>query len=105
MRLFTKSAALEFAALGYNVRVNSVHPGVIKTEMGDLLVRRFAEVGGQSEEEVVENIMTNQPLGWGEVGDVAKAILFLASDDSRFITGSELVVDGGRHDTTPTVGA
>lgn len=97
VRLFTKSAALECAALGYGIRVNSVHPGVIDTAMGDQLVSDYVALGfGADDAEVRENLVSRHPLGrLGTADDIAKAILFLASDDSAFITGAELVVDGG----------
>ena len=97
VRLLSKSAALECAALGYRIRVNSVHPGVIDTIMGDQLITDYVAMGmGQNENAVRDRIISRHPLGrLGTVDDVAKAILFLASDDAAFITGTELVVDGG----------
>ena len=89
--LLTKAAALECARLKYNVRVNSVHPGYMDTPMlRDVVNRRGdpAQAVGQIEAEC--------PMGrLGEPEDIAQAVLYLASDDSKFVTGSQLVVDGG----------
>jgi NAD(P)-dependent dehydrogenase (short-subunit alcohol dehydrogenase family) len=89
VRIFTKAAALECSKAGYdyNIRVNSVHPGVIKTEMTkDLL-----------EDEVSRKEVTGwHPIGHvGEPEDIAYGVLYLASDESKFVTGTELVIDGG----------
>ena len=89
VRIFTKAAALECSKAGYdyNIRVNSVHPGVIKTNMTkDLL----------EDDEAREMVLNWHPIGHvGEPDDIAYGILYLASDESKFITGSELVIDGG----------
>jgi 3alpha(or 20beta)-hydroxysteroid dehydrogenase len=84
VRGMTKSAANEYAAFG--VRVNSVHPGIIDTPMA----QEFKDLG------VMDNIRQEIPMG-AETGPetVAKLVLFLASDDSSYSTGSEFVVDGG----------
>lgn len=92
--LFTKSTALSFARKGEKVRVNSVHPGIIDTDMGaKALSSRSSGMGGNDLDALVKRL---HPLGrLGEASDVADAIVFLASDEARFITGSALVVDGG----------
>ena len=97
VRLFTKSAALECAQLGYGIRVNSVHPGVIETDMGNVVIDKTRQVlGGAGHNQGADPVDKIHPLGrLGQASDVAKAILFLASDDSSFMTGSEVVVDGG----------
>ena len=85
VRIFTKSAAVQYAAEG--IRVNSVHPGPIITSMTE--ARR-------SDAAVQEMMISRIPLGrYGESEDVAYGVLYLASDESSFVTGSELVIDGG----------
>jgi NAD(P)-dependent dehydrogenase (short-subunit alcohol dehydrogenase family) len=95
--LFTKSAALEFARKGYRIRVNSIHPGTTETEMGDqVLTMRARNLGTNDLEPARQQALTRIPIGrMGTVGDIAKGIVFLASDDAGFITGAGLVVDGG----------
>ena len=95
--IFTKSLALDFARKKSRIRVNSVHPGVIDTEMGqqtiDLTGERYT--GGDAERARKASI-SRHPIGrLGTVTDIAKAILYLASDDAAFTTGSNMVVDGG----------
>ena len=95
--LFTKSAALEFARKGYRIRVNSVHPGTIDTDMGDqVLVARARNLGTNDIEAARRQVIDRLPIGrMGTSNDIAKGIVFLASDDAAFMTGSALVVDGG----------
>ena len=96
VRLMTKGAALECSALGYKIRVNSIHPGVIDTIMGQGVMDGSVAVGGGSANEVRANVIALHPLGrLGVAADMANAVVFLASDDSAFMTGSEVVVDGG----------
>ncbi len=96
VRLMTKGAALECAQLGLKIRVNSIHPGIIDTKMAQKLLGDFEAVGGGSANEVRANAIALHPLGrFGEAADIANAVVFLASDDAAFMTGSELVVDGG----------
>ena len=87
--LFTKAAALECSKAGYdyNIRVNSVHPGGIHTPRGDAMLK---------DEEARKKADASYPIGhMGQPIDIAYAFLYLASDESKFTTGSELVVDGG----------
>jgi NAD(P)-dependent dehydrogenase (short-subunit alcohol dehydrogenase family) len=95
--LFTKSAALEFARKGYRIRVNSMHPGTIETDMGDqVLAVRARNLGTNDLEPARQQALTRIPIGrMGTVTDIAKGIVFLASDDAAFMTGSGLVIDGG----------
>lgn len=87
--LLTKAAALEWAPLG--IRVNSVHPGFIDTPMV-----RNAMAERPDGNEVTSLLVAAHPLGrFGQPMEIADAVLFLASDESRFMTGAELVVDGG----------
>jgi NAD(P)-dependent dehydrogenase (short-subunit alcohol dehydrogenase family) len=93
VRIFTKSVALHCAAEGYPIRVNSVHPGFIATAMVTDAVASMSEDEGEAFQ---ERIMANIPMGhMGEPLDIANGVLFLASEESRYMTGSELVIDGG----------
>ncbi len=85
VRLFTKTVAAELAK--YNIRVNSIHPGVIRTAMTDELLKDPANT---------KNLLGTTVLGRpAESIEVAYGALFLASDESSYMTGSELVIDGG----------
>ena len=85
VRIFTKSAAIQYAPEG--IRVNSVHPGPIVTPMTE----------ARRSDAAVQQVMVSRiPLGrYGESRDVAYGVLYLASDEASFVTGSELVIDGG----------
>jgi NAD(P)-dependent dehydrogenase (short-subunit alcohol dehydrogenase family) len=93
----TKVAAMESGRLGYGVRVNCVYPGLVATEMGLQLAADCATLGlFPSAEEAVGAVVGLTPLGrLGEVPDMADAVVFLASDGARFVTGAGLPVDGG----------
>lgn len=93
VRIFTKSAALHCAAEGYGIRVNSVHPGFILTPMVE---QGLGALPPEELEAMEARIMAEIPLGaMGEPEDIAAGCLFLASDESKYMTGSELVIDGG----------
>ncbi|MFE9446306.1 SDR family NAD(P)-dependent oxidoreductase [Streptomyces sp. NPDC006602] len=93
----TRVAALESGKLGYGVRVNCVYPGLVPTEMGAKLAADMETLGlWPSAEAAVGDVIGLTPLGrLGEVADMADAVVFLASDGARFITGAGLPVDGG----------
>jgi 3(or 17)beta-hydroxysteroid dehydrogenase len=95
--LFTKSAALEFARKGYRIRVNSIHPGLIQTDMGEqTFLSRARNLGTNDVDEVRQQAMARHPIGrLGVPEDIARGIVFLASDDAGFMTGAGLVIDGG----------
>lgn len=93
---FTKSLALEFGRKAYRIRVNAIHPGIIDNQMGGSAIAARAEQAGADMEEARRRAAAGHPIGrLGAEIDVAKGIVFLASDDSAFVTGSSLVVDGG----------
>lgn len=97
VRLLTKVAAVECGKMKYGIRVNSVHPGVIRTELAVQGFEELAKDGVFSSPAAVEAAQIEMhPIGrLGSPIDVAHAVLYLASDASSFVTGSELVVDGG----------
>lgn len=96
VRLMSKAAAVEAAKLGYGVRINSVHPAIIKTDMGTNVVKNVARLGLAPDEASADAYVESlHPLGYGHPRDVASAVLFLASPASAWMTGSEMVVDGG----------
>ncbi|MBC92504.1 MAG: 3-oxoacyl-ACP reductase [Rhodospirillaceae bacterium] len=94
---FTKVTAAQYGP--WNIRVNSILPGFNRTPMVDLAVVEMLKKGENSDMTVDKYIKWREekiPLKrWGDAWDIAKAALFLASDDSSYITGLELVVDGG----------
>lgn len=95
VRLLSKSVAVHCGNMGYNIRCNSVHPGFIWTPLVRNLVP-FMDEPNLTEDGLKEMLIERHPIGrLGTPEEVAKAILFLASDDSAFITGTELVIDGG----------
>lgn len=103
VRLFTKAVALECAQAKMNVRVNSVHPGIIDTEIwqkipqggvGSLQGEGIPAGANAIDPEAIASI--GVPLGYAGLPlDIANGIVFLASDESRYMTGVELVIDGG----------
>lgn len=89
VRLLTKSIALHGAQ--YQIRCNSVHPGGVRTRMLEDFIKTF-----ESEEEALKTFTTGVPMGVvGEPVDISNMILFLASDAAKWVTGAEMVVDGG----------
>jgi len=86
VRIFTKSTAIQYA--GENIRCNSVHPGPVETDMLNL---------SREDDTELATMKARVPLGrFGSAEDIAYGVLYLASDESSFVTGSELVIDGGR---------
>ncbi|SJM70730.1 glucose 1-dehydrogenase [Gulosibacter sp. 10] len=91
VRIFTKSSALHCAKSGYGIRVNSVHPGYIWTPMVEAVAGEGGDVDAGR-----EALVALHPIGrLGRPEEIANGILFLASDEASFVTGSELVIDGG----------
>jgi NAD(P)-dependent dehydrogenase (short-subunit alcohol dehydrogenase family) len=85
VRLLTKATAIQYA--GDNIRVNSVHPGPVVTPM---------TAARRADPQVVQLTLSRIPLGrYGQPADIAYGVLYLASDESAYVTGSELVIDGG----------
>jgi 3(or 17)beta-hydroxysteroid dehydrogenase len=91
VRLYSKSVALSCAERGLKIRVNSVHPGFIETP---LLRQGMKSI--PDPEDAQRIYIALQPVGHlGEPDDIAYGVLYLASDESKFVTGAELVIDGG----------
>lgn len=89
--LFTKSAALHCAKQGYGIRVNSIHPAYIWTPMVENLLKAEGDL-----EESKKQLESLHPIGHlGEPDDIGYGVVYLASDESKFMTGAELVIDGG----------
>lgn len=91
VRNHSKTVALYCAQNGYDIRCNSIHPAAIYTPMWDAMLGE-----GSEREDVITAISKDIPLGYmGDVMDVAYAALYLASDESKYVTGTELTIDGG----------
>lgn len=92
VRNHTKSVALYCTQQGYNIRCNSVHPGAILTQIWDSMLSSK----DATRAEMITNLEKGIPIGhMGEPNDVAYAVLYLASDEAKYITGTELNIDGG----------
>jgi NAD(P)-dependent dehydrogenase (short-subunit alcohol dehydrogenase family) len=91
VRTFTKAAAVHCGEAGYKIRVNSIHPGYVVTPQH---VSYLKALGNYEEEN--DKALSRHPIGYlGEPDDIAYGVLYLASDESKFVTGSEFVIDGG----------
>jgi 3(or 17)beta-hydroxysteroid dehydrogenase len=91
VRMLTKSVALHCARAGYGIRCNSIHPPFIKTPMLESMIRDSPDP-----EKARQTLVRQVPLRRiGKPDDVAKMIVYLASDESTFVTGTEMVIDGG----------
>ena len=90
--IMTKSAALACGQKKYKIRVNSVHPGYVHTA----LTEKEAADSGMTPDEYFAKVGAQHPIGYiGKPMDIAYADIYLASDESMFVTGSELTIDGG----------
>lgn len=93
---FTRSIALHCCEKDYAIRCNSVHPGQVRTPMHDELIERTAREHGIDEDQAAQAFLTKVPMKkFQEAVDIANAVLFLLSDEARFITGTQIIVDGG----------
>lgn len=97
VRLMAKAAAVECAQLGLGIRINSVHPAIVDTEMGTNFIKHFVDLKLAPDYATAEGAFkAAHPLGgFGKPADVASAVIYLSSEAGRWITGTELVLDGG----------
>ena len=96
IRHFSKGLAIEWAAYGKRIRANSIHPGIIRTDMMEDVVEEWVHGGILNKDDPWADIDAMTPSQMhGLPHDIAMGAVYLASDESRFVTGLELVIDGG----------
>lgn len=97
VKMMSKCLGAEFAALGYNIRVNSVHPGGIDTPMLGSIMDKYVELGAVPSREVAQAAMeARHPIGrMGRPAEMAGGVVYLCSDSASFVTCAEFVMDGG----------
>ena len=97
VRMFTKGIAIEFAQKKVPIRANSLHPGFVVTPLMQAGFQRWVEKGfASSPQELMDTMAATTPTGrLADPSELAGAAFFLASEDSSYMTGAELVVDGG----------
>jgi len=97
VKMLSKCLGAEFAALGYNIRVNSVHPGGIDTAMLGAIMDRYIEMGAVPSREVaMQGMVASHPIGrMGRPDEMGGGVVYLCSDAASFVTCSEFVMDGG----------
>ncbi len=97
VRLLTKSVAIEFASKRTPIRINSLHPGFVRTPLLEIGFQSWVDKGmAENVQDLIDMVAETTPIGrLAESPEIAAAALFLASDDSSYCTGCELVCDGG----------
>ncbi len=97
VRLFTKSIALEFAQKKMPIRANSLHPGFVLTPLLNAGFQRWVDAGAAEKvQDLIDSMAATTPIGrLADPAELASAAFFLASSDSSYMTGAELVIDGG----------
>jgi NAD(P)-dependent dehydrogenase (short-subunit alcohol dehydrogenase family) len=93
VRIFTRSAAIHCARSGYPIRINAVCPGFVDTQ---LVASAIGALSPEVAQTLAAKTMARIPMGrFAKPAEIATAVLFLASDEASYVTGSDLVVDGG----------
>lgn len=97
VKMMSKCLGAEFAALGYNIRVNSVHPGGIDTPMLGSIMDKYVELGAAPSREIAQSAMeARHPIGrMGRPAEMAGGVVYLCSEAASFVTCTEFVMDGG----------
>lgn len=97
IKMLTKCMGAEFAALGYNIRANSVHPGGVHTDMMHGIMQRYIDLGAVPDFQTsLEGLNQRHPIGrMGRPDEMGGIVVYLASDASSFATCDEFVIDGG----------
>lgn len=94
--MLTKVAAVEFATLGYDIRVNSVHPGVVESPMMNQIVSSYSGSTGVAQADIRAGILNNYLVKrFADPAEIATSVLYLASDEAAYLNGTEQHVDGG----------
>lgn len=97
VKMLSKCLGAEFAALGYNIRVNSVHPGGVDTGMLGSIMDRYVELGAAPSREAAQaNMEARHPIGrQGRPDEMGGGVVYLCSEAASFVTCAEFVIDGG----------
>ena len=97
VKMLSKCMGAEFAALGYNIRCNSVHPGGIETEMLGAIIDRYVEIGAAPDRATAEaGVRAGHPIGrMGRPDEMGGGVVYLCSEAASFVTCSEFLMDGG----------
>ncbi len=97
VKLLSKSAAIEYGALGWPIRVNSMHPGGIETDMMASIMATYVDLdAAPSMDAAKAGVVARHPIGrMGRPEEIAAGVVFLCSPGASFMTGSEMVIDGG----------
>jgi NAD(P)-dependent dehydrogenase (short-subunit alcohol dehydrogenase family) len=97
VKMLSKCMGAEFAALGYNIRANSVHPGGIETPMLESIMQSYVDLGAvPSIEESIKGVVAAHPIGrLGRPEEMAGGVVYLCSEAASFVTCSEFMMDGG----------
>ncbi|MEO0033865.1 MAG: hypothetical protein RIS94_3623 [Pseudomonadota bacterium] len=97
VRMFTKGIAIEFAQKKMPIRANSLHPGFVETPLLKAGFQRWVDQGfAEKPDDLVAGVVGSTPIGrLAQPSELASAVYFLASEDSSYMTGAELVIDGG----------